>query len=457
MLCTVLVLTACGGSKNSPDRINATYAELPPPEPSSVTIPVKIAVDELEKLLDQQLEHSNLSGGSAGAGEDRRLNVKVKKAGNIELTVLNQEMRYKVPLDLDVTYDLALGEAKADAVLALSFKSKFAIDSTWHLSTETELVAYDWIREPKLRLGVISLPISSISNYVIRRSEAAIGQGIDQAIRDQVALENYVTDAWNLLQQPILLSDEYQAWLQLHPTDLRMTPLQTSENSLQATIRLDAVPRLTFSAEAPSSLPAPFPAFAYDYRPAPENEFQLRLSSLITYAEAERLASQSVVGETYSSGNKSVRVDSLKLFGNAGKLIVELSASGAYNGSIYLSGVPTFDARQNRLEIKQLDFTLNTRSFLTKTAAWLLKGKLKRQIQQNLNAIITENLNELRSQIETQLANQELAPGISLNGELNQLGLSQTLLTEAGIELVVGLDGNLGLSIDGLTQLLSDE
>lgn len=452
-LATTVSFSGCG-DKASTDQVQAAYADLPAPVPSTISIPLKIKVDELKKLINSQLEDGNMATTQSGQGsEDQRLSVKIKKANNIDLEVFSNRIRYRVPLDLDIAYDLSLTTAKAKGQLELDFNSTFRIDSSWNLITETRLNSHRWINEPKLQLGIVSLPISSISNYVIRRSQRTIEQGIDQAVANEVNLTSYIVDAWNQLQKPIMASEEYKAWLQINPTDLRMTPLRTSDEEISATITLEALPRIVFGAKAPSTLPAPFPKFSYDNRPAQERNFQLGIGSLVTYAEAERLAGESVLNETFESGGRSVTINDIRLFGNGGKLIIELATSGAYRGKIYLSGIPQYDSRQNRLEIRDLDFTLETKSLLTKTAGWLFKSTLKKKIQDNLNDMVTQNLDSMRLQIEEQLTNQQLAKGITLNGVLDQLALGSTYLTPAGIEVVVTITGDINLDVSGLTKV----
>ncbi|PHI20052.1 hypothetical protein CEQ90_09970 [Lewinellaceae bacterium SD302] len=449
-----LLFFNCKSGANRPDREEALYQTVEDPEPSIVAIPLRIEIKELEELIEQQT--ADLDLGEA-AGEDRKLDLKVSKADEpIKIEVFNEQIRYRVPLKLDIAYDLGIAKPKAEGILALDFRSEFKIDSSWRLATQTKLISHEWIDEPKINVAGISLPITSVANYAIRRAEGSVERAIDLAVDQQIALQTYVTDAWNQLQKPIMVSPENQAWLSIRPIALKMTPLSANEERISADIVLEAVPRLTFGPEAPSELPRPFPAFAYATSGERDENFNLNLGTSITYAEAERLAGESVLNETFTSGNRSVTVDKLNLFGRDGKLIVDLTTSGSYNGSIYLSGLPEYDTGRDRLSIDDLDFTLSTKSFLTKSAAWLLKGKLKRQLQDNMNEMLDDNLDDLRKQLEKELKQQELAQGITLSGELDQLGLSRTYLTREGIEVVVKLTGRLDLDVQGLTQLLPE-
>ncbi len=416
-------------------------------EPSTISIPITLPIHDLEALLNENLQDMNFGGA---ATDDQRLKVKITKAADVQIEVFSEQIRYKVPLELDIAYDLALGTAKADGVLELDFISVFNIGPAWNFATQTRLISHRWQREPKLRLGVVSLPLSTVSSYAIRRSQSMIEQGIDQAVAEQGQLGSYVTELWNELQKPQLVAEEYQAWLQMQPRDLRMTPLQATETSISAIITLEAMPQLVFSPTAPYSLPTPFPTFKFVPQIREENDFNIRIASLITYAEAERMAAQSVVNQTFSSGSKSVSIQSLRLFPSGNKVMISLAASGAYNGNIHLSGIPAYDNEAQKLTIEQLDFTLQTKSLLTKTAAWLFKSKLKNQIESNLDAMLSENMGELKEQLATQLADQDLGNGIRLKGRLNQLSLGKVYLRPEGLEVRVAITGQLDINLTNL-------
>lgn len=448
-------LFGCKSSDSRSQREEATYQEILAPEPSVIRIPLHLEIAELEKLIEQQSENLRFSGAASG---DERLEIAISKAAQaIKIEVFNEQIRYRVPLRLDIAYDVGLAKPRAKGVLELDFRSGFSIDSAWRLTTQTQLNSYNWLEEPKLSLGGFSLPLTTIGNYAVRQAESSLERGIDEAVEREIALQDYVTEAWKLLQQPLLVSPEDQAWLLIRPISLQMSPLSSTEKAISAEIRLEAEPRLTFSAYTPVEPLRPIPAFSYAQADNAADNFNLHLGASISYLEAERMAAVSVVGETFSSGARSIRVNDMKLFGQDGKLMVEVATTGSYNGKIFLSGLPEYDKNRGRLSIRDLDFTLKTKSFLTKTASWLLKGPLKRQLQNNLNELLTDNLNEVRDQLEAQLEQQELAPGIAFNGQLNELGLAATYLTKDGIEVVVDLSGIINLNISGLTQLLSNE
>ena len=117
-----------------------------------------------------------------------------------------------MPLDLFVKKDFGIGQINADGIVTLSFVTNFEIQPDWSLKTETELSKYDWVKEPKLDLGFIQLPISAVANRLVEFSRTRIATIIDTQIQENFILKDYIGEAWNRLQQPIPVSIEDQLW-----------------------------------------------------------------------------------------------------------------------------------------------------------------------------------------------------------------------------------------------------
>lgn len=151
----------------------------------------------------------------------------------------------------------------------------------------------------------------------------------------------------------------------------------------------------------------------------------MHLGASIPFVEAQRLAKQEVEGQTYTAGKRSVTIQDIELFGQDGQLVVNLRMTGSYNGNVYLKGKPVFNAAANAVEVQDLDFTLDTRSFLLKSGAWLLKSTLRKRLQETMDFYLKYNLDASRKALEDQLNAFNLAPGFHLRAKVGQLGIGR--------------------------------
>jgi hypothetical protein len=115
-----------------------------------------------------------------------------------------------------------------------------------------------------------------------------------------------------------------------------------------------------------------------------------------------------------------------------------------------MEGRPVYDVRQNQIELRDLDFTLDTRSFLLRSAGWLLKGPIKKGIQGNMNFLLDYNLKESRQMIENQLNNYQIAPGIKMTSHVNDLNIREVQIIPDGLYADIFISGDLKIVVDDL-------
>ena len=131
------------------------------------------------------------------------------------------------------------------------------------------------------------------------------------------------------------------------------------------------------------------------------------------------------------------------------KVAVELDVIGDYKGKLYLKGIPSFDKKNSQIDIKKVEFRLDTKNFLLKTAKWLFSDLIINKIEGNLQYSIDEDLQEIKQQIQKQLTNYEIQKGINVEGQVADLKVQQVGLADNAILAVVELTGNLEVVAKG--------
>ena len=467
LLLMTFALTACNASKKatktteeSPeylDEISTEEIEKPVEsynyveeeiENSVLNIPVNLPIEQLEDLLNGEIEKA-LEANNTFEQDD--LKIEASQLDPIKIGLEGQRILYKVPLGLKIEKDLGFSRVKADASLVLDFFTDFDIDGYWNLSTDTQLEQYEWLEAPKLKLGPVSVPAQFIGDIVVRKSKELVTDAIDEQLKDNFDLRQTMSDAWKQLQTPIEISSEYKTWLSVNPQQIMLTPISTKEKAIALTISILAQPNLEIGEKPQLTTTSVLPAFKF--QEVKEEDFQIRLIADIPYEEAEALAIQNIKGEEYNSDKYSVMVEDISLYGQNEKLVVETLLSGSYDGNIYLTGEPFYSKLRNKVDIKDLKFTLNTKNFLLKSAAWLLKSNLRKKIRENVNFYVDYNLEEIRKMTQQQLERYEITSGIVLKGNLDDLSITDAYLTPKGIRVKLGLNGQVNVGMEILEEV----
>lgn len=412
---------------------------------SSINIPIRLYKTELLQSINQQLGDLIYEDNDM---KDDGMMLRAKKRENITIDISGQAIRYKVPLDLWIKKDVFLSTIEAEGSLSLDFLTEYKIEPDWTLVTKTTVSNYNWLKKPVAKLGFADLPITPIANLILEQAKTELASSIDDEVKSLFDLKAQMQNTWKEMNAPYLLSEEYKAWLLLHPESIEMTPLTAEGNTIQSTITVYSRP-VVFLGEKPSdNTPGKLPDFKQNQ--AAPGDFTLLLDTSIPFGEAQRISKQNMQGEVFSYGKKQVTVEDIELFGQGNKLVVNTKLKGDYNGNIYLTAKPKFNDKRNKIELGEVDFDFSTQKFLMKSASWLFKGPLKKKVQENLNFYLNYNLSDMKQMIGQELRNYELAPGITLHGDLGDLAVSHVYIATDAIKVRVGLSGRLNLDVKGL-------
>lgn len=414
-------------------------------ETSVVNIPVSLNLKDLEQMINEQFTKTLEESGNY---EEEGLSVLAEKLDDIKLDMEGQRIKYLVPLKLFITKDLGFTKAAADASLAIQFFTDYEIKDDWTLETKSDIEGYTWFEQPKLKIAGLSIPAQFVGNIVIERSKKVIAQSIDDQVKNGMDLRGNMEQAWKQLHEPIEVSKEYLTWMSINPERLAMSLPENTGEAIEFTIAIESQPAIAVGQEPRVKDLEPLPAFQYA---AIDNEdFQIFLQTDATYNQIESLALENLKGETFESGKYTATIEDLELYGQGEKLVVNTQLSGSYNGSIYMTGEPFYNKLRNKIDIKNLKYTLDTESFLMKSAGWLLKSTMRKQIRENINYLLEYNLDEARKQIKQQLQRYEISPGIVMQGDLEDLGVTDAYLTPTGIRLNLGIKGNVNVGLENV-------
>ncbi|MDK2771525.1 MAG: DUF4403 family protein, partial [Flavobacterium sp.] len=180
------------------------------------------------------------------------------------------------------------------------------------------------------------------------------------------------------------------------------------------------------------------------------NKAEVSLAIVSTYESASKVITKNFKGQEFGSGSKKITVQNVSIWEKDNKLIIALDMTGSINGTIYLNGYPNYNAITKEIYFDQLDYVLNTKSVLLKSANWLAQGTILRKIQENCRYSIKENLEEGKSTLTTYLNNYSPMKGVFVNGTLSDLEFEKVELTNKAIIAFITTSGKVSVKIDGL-------
>jgi len=416
--------------------------ELKPLPLSYLNIPVNLKLSVLESIINSQL--TGLLYEDKDFNDGDRMKVKVFKKNPIKLIGKDNELKYKIPLSIQVVYDAMVTNVSASGEIELEAKTSFRISKEWNLKTQTDLTNYTWIKKPTAQVGGFTIPLGSLADIILKNSKSYLGDQFDESILTYFDLKSLVNNSWISISRILSVSDEYKAWLSVNPSKITMAPLIIQGDSLISSLSLMAKPQLSIGEKPRENSANKIPEYSQVL--SSNLRTMLVLRTKLPFSETKNLTLKQVGGQTYSSGKKSVTVTDVNYFGINNKMGVEITLTGAYKGKIFLTGTPEVDANSHLINLPDLDFNLETRNFLIKSAGWILKSNLRKMVQENINFYLTLNLNETKKELEKQLNDYPLATGFKMKSKIDQLSVDNIQITPEGIMVDINIGGNLGIN-----------
>lgn len=244
-----------------------------------------------------------------------------------------------------------------------------------------------------------------------------------KAIKDSFGVVNlrpWMQQAWNLLNTTYAIPNA--GYFNLHPKAIRMEQPQVKNNELQIKIGITAAPAVSFVKEPAVASVLP------NLSPAMGNEgFQINLEAALQYDSLSRVLNGMLAGKRFevSEGliSKHVVVNSTDVRADSsGNLLIRVDFGGSFNGTVYFTGKPVYDVATKTINVADLAYSLQSRSFLLNTAKWLFDKKIVGELRKR-TVFPLNNYYDTAKVALNEWLNKEWTRGIRGEGSISDLQL----------------------------------
>jgi hypothetical protein len=218
----------------------------------------------------------------------------------------------------------------------------------------------------------------------------------------------------------------------------------TDELKLQ--ISIAAAPAVTFRKnEAGATLPGVA---------AQNNGFRINVEAAVPYPALSRVLNGLLADRRFevSEGLIPMHVIVLEAAVSAdaaGKLLIQVQFGGSFNGNVYFTGQPVYDAAAQTVRVANMGYNLQSKSFLLNTAKWLFSNKIESEIKKRTQFPLAPYLSTAKAAIHNML-NKEWTNGISGAGTVGDLRLEEVAALPEYLRLKCHCDGNLVIQVGNL-------
>ncbi|KGO89842.1 DUF4403 family protein [Flavobacterium suncheonense] len=447
------IFTGCSTSKRV-DALKPTPSDNTPTvyktTTSFIAMPVEVPLKEIENQLNKTL--TGLIYNDSILSDDNT-EMKIWKQAPVKLAEKDGKIQSVLPMKIWIrvkygTEFLGMNDMKdinLNGTIKLLSEARL---SNWKLTTTSVIEDFEWSESPSIEVKGRNIPITYLVNPTLRIFKTKIAKKIDEAINKSTDFKPQVLNVLEKLSTPFLTSEQYETWFKLIPTELYVTDAVLSKSKITMDMGLKCSMQ-TIVGQQPLNT---FKKENIQLKPVTKmpNKIEATVAAVSTYESASRILTKNFQGQTFASGSRKITVQKVDVWHKDGKMIIALDMIGSVNGTIYLSGFPNYNAVTKEIYFDQLDYVLNTKGVLTKTANWLLSGMILRKIQESCRYSIKGNLEDGKKNMQPYLNNYSPMKGVFVNGSLNDFEFDKVELTDKAIIAFIKTSGQMNIKIDGM-------
>jgi len=453
LICVFQLLVSCSTTKKiealRPDPSNDSPIVFKN-KTSFVAMPITITLSEIEHQLNKNL--SGLIYNDTLLSDDKT-QMKIWKTAPILLSEKNGNIISIIPLKIWAKFKYGTDFMGLNDTREISINGTITLNSAsqlsnWKLSTQSKIESFDWSESPSILVAGKNVPITYIINPTLRIFKDKIAKKIDDAIEKTCNFKPHVLKVIENLSVPFKTSERYETWFKMVPIELYVTDAVLSKSKINLSMGLKCTMQ-TMVGQQPKN---GFDASKLVLKPVsdiPENT-TASVVAVSTYESASNIVTKNFQGQEFGSGSRKITVQKVALWHKDGKIVIALDVLGSINGTIYLAGIPNYNSITKEIYFDQLEYVLNTKSLLLKSANWLMQGAILSKIQESCRYSIKGNLEEGKQSLKPYLTNYTPMKGVAVNGTLNDLEFEKVELTDKAIIAFITISGKLKIKVDGM-------
>jgi hypothetical protein len=420
--------------------------------PSFISIPITIKLKDIENQTNKFMNGLIYEDNTI---EDDDIEMKIWKLAPISIENQNGKIKTVLPLKAAIKY--RIGTDKLG--IALYSTQEFNLNgnitlmsdvnlSNWKLNTKTEFKSLDWNESPTTIVMGKSIPITYLINPTVKLFKSKIERKIDEAIEKSMDFKPNVLDALEKICTPFQMNEAFESWLRIVPIELYATDAKFKKETITLEMGLKCNME-TLIGQKPVTKFDRNKIVLKSVTQMPD-KISANIVAVSSYQDASKIITKNFAGQEYGNGSKKVTVQNVSIWHKNGKMVIALDMLGSINGTVYLAGYPQYNETTKEIYFDQLDYVLDTKSKLMKTANWLAQGMVLRKIQESCRYSIQPNLETGKQSMMNYLKNYSPMPGVFVNGTISNIQFQKIQLTNKAIIAFIKVNGAVDVAVDGL-------
>ena len=322
--------------------------------------------------------------------------------------------------------------------IKVQFGTFLKLNKDYSIHSKTKLLKLNLLDPCKMT--VFKYDATSEVKKEFRKSLNEVASEIDSQIKE-TNIKKDVQVLWDKISGPIPLGDF--GYLYINPKKISLSNLNYKNDLAFINFNLYAKPLFRSSLDSTFEFSKIPNLSAYKK----EDGFSIEFDIKENFDSLSVLINQQLKDSCIKINKHDFIFKECSIFNASNKKIgIKISFSGKKKGSLFLVGTPHYNSTNKILSFPDLDFDIQTKNLLLKSAKWLLNKKVKEKMIAAAVFNLEEEIDNIKKQINTAL-NQEYMSKITLSGTINNIDIKQINLLENELFIRAIGEGSLKVSL----------
>ena len=359
------------------------------------------------------------------AMEYKGFDVKIKRHGDLNVTARKKSIYLDLPLDIHIEKPNGLFTIEANGTIMLNVTVTADISTELHLSTKTAIDGWKWIEEPKVKVGILNIPVSPLANMVMNKIDDTITNQIDSSIAEKIDFQDLINKRLAGLIDSRKISENPELYLRAQLEGIDSPGFREYTDKIELPLYLNIKNQIT--TEYQVSADWKVPPFRWIDNDPLEHSQDVNLS--FKYDRIEDIVQAKVNGLVI--GGKTLKASNVEINHNE-KLDIQIELTSPIISTLMLSGTPIIT--NGKVQLEDLEVDMQTPSIIYKMTAPIVEKLIRSDIDDRFPI----NLQELiREQIALGLAKANNIAFLDLKINANEASLSNIEFTDTHLNATI--------------------
>lgn len=448
------LFTSCRSiNPDAPEIVITETVKLPQQELSAISIPIKINLSpyfkDTEKSVPKEFTGSEKTCEGVsfsykflrdpivfkGTGDAIQFDVDGKYALNLNYCPQCTELFSEKGNCVVPRIYASCGVDEPMRKMFVSYEAEIGMTNDYKLTSKTKLKEVR--AKSPCKITVFDYNATETLETEVKKALKAVEKDIDKEIAS-IDLRPDMQEAWDALS--IATDLEGYGFLYLNPKSISLSKIKYVGDTAFFDIILNAKPEISLEEKEQSINSLPKLA-----KHVPKDGFDIYMDIHATYDSLSSVISKELKGTKMEIKGKEVIFGDVSIYGASGnKLSIQVDFDGKKKGTLFLVGTPSFNAEKQFISFPDLEFDVETKSALLKSAKWLFDGKITDLLRSSAEMDLKPYIKDLKETLNKDLK-MELTEGVFMDGKINEIVL--TSIVPRGTELFIRVNSKGHLSI----------